>query len=59
MYNTIATLADKTTHLTGWGCRINEYASQGKYMQPERSANHSAHSRAYHKPYASAKRTSA
>jgi hypothetical protein len=41
MYKTMATLASKITHLMGWGWRISEYASQGKYMAPESSANHS------------------
>ena len=33
MYKTMATLASRITHLMGWGWRISEYTSQGKYMR--------------------------
>jgi hypothetical protein len=59
MYATMATFNVNITHLIACPWCMSEYTSQGKYMLPESSANHSAHSRSYHKPKASAKRTTA
>jgi hypothetical protein len=47
MYAAMATFNVNTTHLITCRWRISEYTSQGKYMLPESSANHSAHSRSY------------
>src|SRR5580704_8474821 len=50
MYRTIARFASRMAHLTGSGWRISEYISQGRYMAPDSSANHSAHSRSFQRP---------